>query len=143
MARIKLTDDGPHLFHVELLCERVVSFEQFPFSLPAIRRLNVLKFHPKVTFFVGENGTGKSTLLEALAVSCGLNPEGGSRNFHFKTHDSHSNLHRCLRLNRAGILPHDSYFLRAVSFYNVASQIERLDLDRAADALGKPPVINS
>jgi predicted ATPase len=86
-----------------------------------------LDFHPRVTFLVGENGTGKSTLLEAIAVACGLNPEGGSRNFRFATRASHSPLDECLRLARTAGLPGDSYFLRAESFYNVASEIERLD----------------
>jgi predicted ATPase len=80
-----------------------------------------------VTFLVGENGTGKSTLLEALAVGSGLNPEGGSRNFRFATRASHSRLDECLRLARAPAVPGDSYFLRAESFYNVATEIERLD----------------
>ena len=81
-----------------------------------------------VTFFVGENGSGKSTLLEAVAVSAGLNPEGGSKNFRFSTRASHSELHRYLRLSRpAGKKWRDSYFLRAESFFNVATNIEELD----------------
>jgi predicted ATPase len=87
-----------------------------------------LPFHPKVTFFVGENGTGKSTLLEAIAVECGLNPEGGSRNFNFETRASHSRLYEALRLSKKG-LASDSYFLRAESFYNVATEIEQLGVD--------------
>jgi predicted ATPase len=114
---------------VELLRERVPSFEQFPYCLPAIRCLDRLPFHPKVTFFVGANGTGKSTLLEALAVSVGLNPEGGSRNFNFATRASHSDLDRCLRVAKTTSLARDSYFLRAESFYNVATEIERLGAD--------------
>jgi predicted ATPase len=91
-----------------------------------------------VTFFVGENGTGKSTLLEALAVCCGLNPEGGSRNFNFSTRSSHSSLDESLRLGRYPGLPADSYFLRAESFYNVATEIERLDREP-----GGPPIIGA
>ncbi len=77
--------------------EWVRSFEEYPFCIPSVRHLSLLKFHPKVTYFVGENGTGKSTLLEALAVALGLNPEGGSRNFNFATRESHSTLGRFLR----------------------------------------------
>src|SRR5207249_1476987 len=102
-----------------------------------------LAFHPKVTFLVGENGIGKSTLLEAVAVACGLNPEGGSRNFNFTTRASHSPLDECLRLGRAPGLPGDSYFLRAETFYNVASEIERLDRDDPRSYFRPPPIIDA
>src|SRR5207244_2820412 len=72
---------------------------------------------------------GKSTLLEALAVSVGLNPEGGSRNFNFATRASHSKLDECLRVAKTVSLARDSYFLRAESFYNVATEIERIGSD--------------
>jgi predicted ATPase len=98
-----------------------------------------LAFHPKVTFLIGENGTGKSTLLEGIAVACGLNPEGGSRNFNFATRASHSPLDECLRLARTPVRPGDSYFLRAESFYNVASEIERLDKEPGP----APPIIKA
>ena len=75
---------------------------------------------------MGENGIGKSTLLEAIAAAYGFNPEGGTRNFSFSTYNSHSELYSALRLSRGGY-PKDGFFLRAESFYNVASEIERLD----------------
>ncbi len=118
---------GPYLIHLELLRERVPSFEKFPFCLPALRGLTQMPFHPKVTFLVGENGMGKSTLLEALALSVGLNPEGGSRNFRFSTRASHSDLDQYVRVAKTISLARDSYFLRAETFYNVATEIERLD----------------
>jgi predicted ATPase len=68
-----------------LLRDRIPDSNRFPYNLPAVRGLTTLPFHPKVTFLVGGNGSGKSTLLEAIAVACGLNPEGGSRNFNFAT----------------------------------------------------------
>src|SRR6202790_1110269 len=128
-VRRKATARGPYLIHLELLRESVPSFDQFPYSLPALRNLERLPFHPKVTFLVGENGMGKSTLLEALAVSVGLNPEGGSRNFNFATRASHSELDGCLRVAKTARLARDSYFLRAESFYNVATEIERIGPD--------------
>jgi predicted ATPase len=106
---------------VKLKRSRVPSFEEYPFSIPAIRHLDELQLRVPVTFFIGENGTGKSTLLEAVAVSAGFNAEGGSRNFRFSTRASHSNLHEYLQLVRSGVRHRDGYFLRAESFYNVAS----------------------
>ncbi len=130
---------GPYLLELQLLRDRVPSFDQYPYSLPAIRNLDRLPFHPKVTFLVGENGAGKSTLLEALASSVGLNPEGGSRNFTFATRASHSDLDGCLRVAKTMSMARDSYFLRAESFYNVATEIERLDKEPTFD----PPLIDS
>lgn len=117
---------GPYLGHVEIVPEWVRDPDAFPHTLPAVRGLGCLTFHPKVTFFVGENGSGKSTVLEAVAGLSDLNPEGGSQNFNFATRESHSRLDRCMRLSRLA-MPPDSFFLRAESFYNVASEIERLD----------------
>ena len=98
-------------------------------ALPVVQYLRTqgrLALDADVTFLVGENGTGKSTLLEAVAVACGFNPEGGSRNFKFSTNDTHSELHKCLRVVRRAY-PKDGYFLRAESLYNVATNIEELD----------------
>jgi len=120
-----------YLLEVRLQRERVESFEAFPFSLPAVRHLETLELHPAVTFLIGENGTGKSTLMEAIAVAWGFNPEGGSKNFNFATRASHSPLHDYLRLVRSPKRPKDGFFLRAESFYNVASEIERLGVVRS------------
>ncbi len=112
--------------HVSLKRDTVESFEQYPFSLPAVRSLNKLELHPKVTFFVGENGSGKSTLLEAIAVSLGFNAEGGTKNFNFATRKSHSTLHEFIRISKGFRHPKDGFFLRAESFFNVATEIENL-----------------
>lgn len=98
-------------------------------SIPAIRwleRAGELAFEKKVTFFVGENGAGKSTLIEGIAVACGFNPEGGSKNYSFSTADTHSGLWRYLTVSRQS-REQDGYFLRAESFYNAASYLEELD----------------
>ena len=109
-------------------------------ALPAVAGLRErpLVFHRPVTFFVGENGTGKSTLLEAIAAAWGFNPEGGTRNFTFSTRPSHSALWRSLTLTKRGFA-RDGFFLRAESFYNVATSIEQLDSQPAFS----PPVIDS
>lgn len=119
--------------------DRIDSFDRYPFCLPAVRALDQLDFHPKVTFFVGENGSGKSTLLEAIAVALGFNAEGGSKNFQFSTRRSHSELHGYLRIAKGFKRPRTGFFLRAESFFNVATEIENLD---AEPGLGVP-VINS
>ena len=89
--------------------------------IPAVRDIRELAFRAPVTFFTGENGSGKSTLLEAVAVSCGFNPEGGTRNYRFSTYDSHSDLAGAVRLIRGPRKAAWGYFLRAESFYNVAT----------------------
>ena len=91
-------------------------------AIPALGGLERLDFENPVTFFVGENGSGKSTLLEAIAVAYGFNPEGGTRNYNFSTFDSHSELCEALRLSRGYKRAAGGYFLRAESFYNVATK---------------------
>lgn len=98
-------------------------------AIPAIRLISEFHFQKKVTFFVGENGTGKSTLLEALAVCCGFNPEGGSKNFSFSSKETHSSLYRNMKISRGAAFPKDGFFLRAESFYNVATQVDELMLN--------------
>ncbi|HTH48245.1 MAG TPA: AAA family ATPase, partial [Candidatus Limnocylindria bacterium] len=116
---------GDFLQAICLLRERVTDFGKYPFNIPAIRTLERLTLHPAVTFFIGPNGSGKSTLLEAIAVKLGLNAEGGNRNLSFATQETHSPLHESLRLERRGHFT-DSWFLRAESFYNVASVVDDL-----------------
>lgn len=103
----------------------------YPFNLPALRGFSKLKFHPNVTFLVGENGIGKSTLIEAFAVAQNLNPEGGSRDHMFASRDTHSPLHRHLWMLRNNTRPWDSFFLRAESFYQLSTYLDD------AQALGR------
>lgn len=96
-----------------------------PFDIPAVRDLGSFEFHPNVTFFVGENGAGKSTVLEAIALALGFGAEGGTRNVRFPSSGAVSPLHESLRLARGTPRPRDGYFLRAESFHNVASYMDQ------------------
>jgi len=130
-------DREPFVKYVSLVRERVPSFTEYPFSIPAIQHLDQLDLGASVTFFVGENGTGKSTLLEAISVVAGLNAEGGSRNHTFHTRDTHSMLKDCLRLGR-GIRSSrrsDAFFLRAETFYNLSTECERLGVEYGGRSL--------
>ena len=103
-----------------------VPHDDYPYNIPAIRYLKKagsISLHKPVTFLVGENGTGKSTLIEAIAVAMGFNAEGGSRDFYFNTRKTHSDLHEHLQLIKS-LRPNDGFFLRAESFYNTASYLE-------------------
>ncbi len=104
--------------------------DKFLLNLPIVKYLknNKLEFKSPVTFIVGENGSGKSTLIEAVAVAYGFNAEGGTKNFHFETNNTVSELSQCIRLCKSGLIG-DGFFLRAESFYNFASNIDELDQD--------------
>ncbi len=128
-----------YLVKMQLLRDRVESFDDYPYSLPVIQNIDTLEFHPQVTFIVGENGSGKSTLLEAIATAWGFNPEGGTQNFNFTTRSSHSDLWQKVRLSKGFKRPKDGFFLRAESFYNVASNIDAMDEEPGPGA----PVKNS
>ena len=110
-------------------------------DLPIIKFLSrekKLSFSSNVTFFVGENGTGKSTLLEAIAVAYGFNAEGGSKNFNFSTNATHSELYEHISIAKRGYA-RDGFFLRAESLYNVATNIDDMDKEPSFG----PPVIES
>lgn len=112
--------------------DKPIPRSSFLYDLPMVtnlRKMEELEFNSKVTFLVGENGVGKSTLIEAIAVALGFNPEGGSKNFSFSTEDSHSELHDYLTICKGIKRPQDGFFLRAESFYNVASNIDQMDRD--------------
>lgn len=96
-------------------------------ELPVVNNLISLDLSSNVTFFVGENGSGKSTLLEAIAVNSGFNAEGGTKNFSFSSRETHSELYKYLTIAKSVRRPRDGFFLRAESFYNVATEIENLD----------------
>ncbi|WP_040286283.1 AAA family ATPase [Sporosarcina koreensis] len=136
---MKLTKDTQYIKSLSLKRERIRSFGSYPLSLPFLRHLEELTFHPSVTYIIGENGMGKSTLLEGAATNLGFNPEGGTRNFNFSSYDSHSNLDEYLRITKGVRRPRDSFFFRAETYYNVATHIEELD----TEPLGGPRIIDS
>jgi predicted ATPase len=121
----EMAEHKPFIQFVTLLSERIPSFDKYPFSIPAIRHLRRLEIHPRVTFFVGENGTGKSTLMEAIAAAEGINVEGGSRNLSFCTNDNLSDLKDYVRLERPfrSLRKTDAYFFRAESFCFVSTDL--------------------
>ena len=114
----------PYLLHASFRPDAEIDYESYPFVIPAVREIGSITFHPNVTFFVGENGSGKSTALEGIAVALGFGTEGGTRNVQFKTAESVSPLHDSLRLARGVPKPRDGYFLRAESFFNVATYMD-------------------
>lgn len=118
--RIQLSDSAP--------------VGKYPFSLPVLEKLreDSLTVSPGVTFFVGENGSGKSTLIEGIAVASGLNAEGGSQNNRFSTRSSESSLGSFLTLVKGSQKPRSKFFLRAESFYNLATETELLGPEQAA-----------
>lgn len=127
VEEIELSTLNAYLRAITLLRDQIPSFEKYPFNLPAVSMLDQLDFHPKVTYIVGENGMGKSTLLEAIAAALGFNPEGGTMNFSFATEETHSELYQYIRTVRGVRKPRDGFFFRAESYYNVASEIDSLE----------------
>jgi predicted ATPase len=103
-------------------------------SIPALRSLHELEFDNPLTFFTGENGTGKSTLLESIALAYGFNAEGGTRNYRFSTYDDVSDLSRRTTLIRRRGYCRSGYFFRAEGFFNVATQAR--DYDRSGTLAG-------
>lgn len=101
-----------------------VDRDSYVMQIPSVCHVRRMDFKRNITFFVGENGTGKSTLLEAIAVAYGFNPEGGSRNFNFATRETHSTLYGAITVLKGVRRPRHNFFLRAESFYNVATMID-------------------
>ena len=143
-GREKMKDEN---FEVGLYLKRFYLSKEIPkdnylSDLPVISHLSKMgeiQLSKPVTSFVGENGVGKSTLIEGIALAMGFNPEGGSLNFNFSTRKSHSNLHEYLRISRGAKKRTDGFFLRAESFYNLASNIDELDSEGGMGA----PIISS
>ncbi len=119
----------PHLLRASFRPDAEIDESVYPFNIPAVAEIGLIDFHPNVTFFVGENGSGKSTVLEALAVAMGFGAEGGTKSVRLQTTNDQpaiSPLHASLRLARVAPIPRDGYFLRAESFFNVATYMDGL-----------------
>jgi predicted ATPase len=116
------------LKRVELLLERVVDWNNYPFNIPSIASLRALEITNRVCFFVGENGTGKSTLLEAVAGHYGFGLEGGNRNFSPSTTGSVHSIDPLIKALRLSFAKKTGagFYLRAESFFNVASHVDSL-----------------
>ncbi len=122
--------DGPLLDKVTIELSELVDVQQYPFSLDIIKNLKEINFPTQVTFFVGENGAGKSTILEAIAHKAGFGAEGGSKNINFKTSQEKTyvgtqNLAESMRLSWR-YKPAHGYFFRAESFFNIANYVDQL-----------------
>ena len=105
--------------------DKIENYDVYPFNIELINKMTEVNFNKPVTFLVGENGIGKSTFIEALAVQLGLNPEGGTQNFKFSTKNTHSILSDYIRVSKFNT-PKTKFFLRAESFYNFSSEVQRL-----------------
>jgi len=131
---------GPMLDKIKVNFTDTIDFSHYPFSLNIIKNLKDISFTSQVTFFVGENGAGKSTILEAIAHKAGFGPEGGSKNIHFKTTEERTysgtqKLAEQLTLSWR-LKPQNGYFFRAESFFNVANHLDYLERECAGKAYG-------
>jgi len=123
---VKMIEERPYLQKIIFQKEKVLQKEKskYPFSIPFLKKINEIEFHKNVTFLVGENGSGKSTLIEGIALGMGFSAEGGTRNFNIETSKNISSLHKYLKFHMSYSKPKDYYFLRAESFYNVATYMD-------------------
>ncbi len=113
----------PYVREISIDPTATIDADDYPFAIPAVKHMGVIRPHPDVTFLVGENGAGKSTVLEAIAVSLGLPAEGGSRDVH-RAQQGVSPLADVLKLVKSFKVPNKYYFLRAESLFNVFTYLE-------------------
>ena len=116
----------PYLQRITALFGADVDWDSHPYSVPAVRALESIDFHADVTFFIGENGAGKSTVLEAIALALGFSMEGGTRSVRLNSAGAVAPLHQALRLAKSYKTPKDGYFFRAESFHNIATYMDEV-----------------
>jgi len=116
----------PYLRSVQIKANMQADWSIYPFAIPAVNDIEHLTFHPDVTFFVGENGSGKSTIMEAIALALGFSEEGGTLNVRLNSASSSSGLFQYLRMIKSFKKPKDYYFLRAESYYNVGTYMNEV-----------------
>jgi predicted ATPase len=123
-----LITERPYIKSIRFDKSDAIDSKTHPFNIPLIDQLTEINFHKDVTFFVGENGAGKSTLIEAIAVGLGFSKEGGNKNFNIETtQNSVSSLHDHFKFIKSFKKPKDYYFLRAESFFNVATYMDEVN----------------
>jgi predicted ATPase len=106
--------------------ERPVNPSVWPATVPAVAQMlrEGLELPAGLTVLVGENGSGKSTVVEILAEACGLNPQGGSALARFRTRDTEPGLGAHFIVERGPSRPPWSYFLRADTMHGLYSYLE-------------------
>jgi predicted ATPase len=122
--RLPLPKDDAILRDIQLSEKYPHDWSRYPLTIPAIAKMGIVKFAHGVTFFVGENGSGKSTFIEAIAIKAGFNPEGGTKNFTSKTRPTESILHEGLWLARGFRKERSGFFLRAETMFNIVTEAE-------------------
>ena len=124
----------PYLREISIHDDAAIDLDSYPFTIPAVRDMGVIRPHADVTFFVGENGAGKSTILEAIAVAMGLPSEGGSRHV-WRDQQAVSPLHAHLKLVKGFRKPRHAFFLRAESLFNVFTYLDELQPPKVKPSL--------
>lgn len=106
-----------------LKSEKIEDISIYPYCIPALQHLEMFNLENPVTFLVGENGCGKSTLIEAIAILAGFNPEGGSKNFNYSYQKTESHYFHAIKLVRNFKKERTGFFLRAETMFNISTHV--------------------
>lgn len=116
--------------------DMIDNYDVYPFNIDTVKNFDGIDLTSSVTFLVGENGVGKSTFIEAIAVALGMPAEGGTKNFNFETKNTTSELSKYVRFQKYNY-PQMQFFLRSESFYNFSTEVQRLVEENGFDTLYK------